>query len=702
MKTFLRLSALTGPLLVLSVSRACGPDFPNSYLAQSSAEIATLPSLGFALELERLLPPDARPGAARTTAHDPLADEIGEMREALAAAGLSRREIERRVAAYDRHRPCAALPEEFHLYARGANAWNDGDADGAVKAWRQLLALPEQQRHYRTVWAAYMLGRALYVSKPEAARDAFQLARDAAARGFADSQDLAVASLGWEARSFLVQSDFKPALRLYLRQFELGERSAVPSLQRTMRYAFFGQNGADEENGLSPDQAAFDRKTGCTFVAASCPGLGELADDRDLRAVFLAWFVSRGGPYGSWGQKEADQMQRWVQVLREAKNLEPDEAERWAFATYQCGLWTDAGRFVSLAKPGSPLGEWVHAMLLLRDGFVDDAAGHLATAAQGFPRNYDQTPVDADSAQYFDSPWQRLAGVQGVLALRRDQFSGALRIFFSAGHWQDAAFVAERILTLDELYAFVKAEVPAPAGVEGTVPFLAAGGSRDAAMAGNLRHLLARRLARAHRFAEAREFYPEPLRAFYDSYVADSRAGFDLTRSPEDRAVHLWSAAQMIRSHGMELLGTEMEPDYAIWGGDFQGPDLWAVRYADVGYDRDNSAHFLRRPSDEKASAVTPTEAELQRAFAHLPPRRRFHYRARATELAWLAAGLLPNGDERTALILDTAGRWFAGADPEEADLFYKSLVVRCPETTLGRKARDARWFSKEPKPETN
>jgi hypothetical protein len=701
-KTFLLRSALLGPLVVLSVSRACGPDFPNSYLAQSLDEITALPSLGFARELERLLPPEARPAAARGEAHDPGADEIGEVREALTTAGLSRIQVERRIRTYDRHHPCADLPAEFHLYAQGANAWIARDPAGAVKAWRQLLALPEQDRYYRTVWAAYMLGRVLYISEPETARESFQLARDAAARGFPDSQDLAAASLGWEARGFLAQRDYKQALRLYLRQFSLGDPSAVRSLQRTMQYAFFGRGGSDGESGPSPDQAAFDAATGCTFVPAPCSSLWDIAADRDLRAVVLAWFVSRGGPYGSWGKMEVDQIGRWVDLLQAVKDLGPDEAERWAFATYQCGLWNAAGRFVSRAEAGGPLGEWVRAMLLLRGGFVDDAAAHLANAARGFPRNYYRTTGDTDYARWIESPWQRLAGVQGALALRRDQYSDALRIFLEAGHWQDAAFVAERILTTDELLAYVTSEVPAPTGSEQFTPYWSALGLRDTALAGDLRYLLGRRLARANRFAEARAFYPDSVRQFYDSYVADTRAGFDLSRPPDERAARLWSAARTIRAHGMELLGTEMEPDFEIWAGDFQVPALWGSRYAGVRYDPYDDAHFMRLSPDHNAGVLAPTDGELQRAFAHPPPPRRFHYRARAIELAWLAAGLLPNDDDRTALILDTAGRWFAGANPEEADLFYKSLVVRCPETTLGRKAREAHWFPKKPKPDDN
>jgi hypothetical protein len=57
------------------------------------------------------------------------------------------------------------LPEEFNSefadYDRGAFAYRRGKEhwDEAGKAWRQLLERPEAQRHYRTIWALFMLGK---------------------------------------------------------------------------------------------------------------------------------------------------------------------------------------------------------------------------------------------------------------------------------------------------------------------------------------------------------------------------------------------------------------------------------------------------------------------------------------------------------------------------------------------------------------
>jgi hypothetical protein len=48
---------------------------------------------------------------------------------------------------------------EFADYHRGAHAFQNKKWDEARTAWENLLKRPEQDRHYRTVWAAFMLGK---------------------------------------------------------------------------------------------------------------------------------------------------------------------------------------------------------------------------------------------------------------------------------------------------------------------------------------------------------------------------------------------------------------------------------------------------------------------------------------------------------------------------------------------------------------
>ena len=50
---------------------------------------------------------------------------------------------------------------------------------------------------------------------------------------------------------------------------------------------------------------------------------------------------------------------------------------------------------------------------------------------------------------------------------------------------------------------------------------------------------------------------------------------------------------------------------------------------------------------------------------------------------------------EETARMLCIAGSWLKVKDPNEADRFYKALVLRCRKTKLGQEANKLRWFPK-------
>ena len=76
----------------------------------------------------------------------------------------------------------ALLPgfdSEFADYHRGASAYLNKQWDEARKAWENLLKRPEQDRHYRTVWAAFMLGKlGLKTGDFQSAAQWFQRTRD--------------------------------------------------------------------------------------------------------------------------------------------------------------------------------------------------------------------------------------------------------------------------------------------------------------------------------------------------------------------------------------------------------------------------------------------------------------------------------------------------------------------------------------------
>ena len=124
------------------------------------------------------------------------------------------------------------LPVEFAMYQEGALALRRGELAVARDHWQRLLALPEAARHFRSTWAAFMLGRAALRQQPPdpaAAARWFRQTRELATRGFADSLGLAVLSLGWEARAEVARQRFERAEALYAQQVRTGDATAVDS-----------------------------------------------------------------------------------------------------------------------------------------------------------------------------------------------------------------------------------------------------------------------------------------------------------------------------------------------------------------------------------------------------------------------------------------------------------------------------------------
>jgi hypothetical protein len=272
---------------------------------------------------------------------------------------------------------------------------------------------------------------------------------------------------------------------------------------------------------------------------------------------------------------------------------------------------------------------------------------------------------------------ERLRGERGALSLARGDFTQALHLLIKNDYWRDAAYIAERVLTPDELKQYVDQHWQhVKKRDEGKRP-RSKYGYRPKRPGRAIRHLLARRLTRIGRWQEARPYYPRPLRDRLDAYIRAIRAGHDESRTRRERARQFWIAARIARHEGMQLLGSELTPDYAIYGGQFH---LGSI---------DN--RLKQRKGDTLSRALNK---EMTRVNEHsVTPEKRFHYRYTACDHAWSAAQLLPDGKPITARILCLAGSWLKVDDPEYADRFYKAMVNRGRGTKLGQKADKRRWF---------
>ncbi len=722
--------------------RACGPFFPNWLLLQGDAAALAAPETVFKVEIQRAFPAESKYSAVPgNNSEETVIAELRDLKAALAAANVPDEEAKeiieehyaerkkirgyrlpndppepssgtlRQVAAVLRphtNEPprigavapvmTPLLPEEFVDYFRGAVAWHRGQLAAARSIWEILLRRPATERHFKSTWAAYMLGKSWEEENRARAIRYFQLVRKLAAEGFADSLGLAAASLGWEARLQVRDANFVSAIELYLDQGATGDESSINSLAFTITGAF--ADGPSTRRKL----AAIPRcRQAVTAHLLSRLGPARYHTDGVMKEAMLKTLEKASTKVSfvpasvrNW-HTYTPALTLWLDAIESARAKDVALAEQLALAAYQAGDLEQSRRWIARAQ-ATPLVDWLQAKLLLRDGKLDTAAAMLAKVCKYFPMDSSATN-ELDSSglasrlivpgyDYFGSvaASHYVRGELGLLQLARHQYVEALDGLLRGGFWADAAYVAEQVLQLGELKNYVDRNWPPPPipaerqelSEESLPAVLKQPGLGHAdGDSGAIRYLLARRLARAKRFAEARQYYPPDCLACFDTYSSALEQASAKVASKAECATAYWRAARICRYVGMELIGTEVSPDWHLHDGQFDyGPELVA------------------RIANTNTVYLRPDAAEAERVAQHTPePDVRFHYRYLAADLAWQAAELMPDNSRNTALVLLEAGCWLRNRDPEAADKFYKAIVLRCPKTDIGAEADRIHWF---------
>lgn len=599
-------------------ARACGPDFPNVLLRDRTATMLTLVDGSFDWETAHLIIPALGPSSGAQLVAVEYLDS--ERERAVRSQGGS---IERA------------------LYDEGANHFHAGDPLLAEKAWRKLLALPRDERIHRSTWAAYMLGRSTGNAKW------FQRTRALAHDGFHDALGLAVASYGEEARMHL-DTNVARAVHLYAEQAAHGSGSGSTSLLLVARRLV---NDASIEEGE----------------------LARAARDPLVRKLVAAYLFTRSNEIeGAWDGTHVAKVERLVRVIERASTAggtqkHDDGVDRLAAAAYRAGQWTLAKRLVHVAGDG-PLASWVRAKLALRDGKPDLARTLLARASTSFPAGEDwgSRPM----AEYGDwetvGPRERVNAERAVLAVEDRQYASALSLFLASGddrYWADAAYVAERVMSLDELVAYVEEHAPTH------IPVVeSCWGAPTPSPLNALRAILARRLLRAGRNDDATRFFDDAtVREHARTYAQLVAQGRSVAGDRFDRARSLWTAASVARVHGMEILGFELDPDWAMHDGNFDLGVDWSV--SDEERARGRQDTMVPRP------AFSTYDEQLRVMSTASKPLARFHYRVVAGELAAEAAALLPPRSQAYAAALCEAAAHVGVTEGARASTYYQRYV---------------------------
>lgn len=602
-----------------------------------------------------------------------------------------------------------ALPDEFSsefsAYHRGAFAYRRGPEhwDEARQAWEDLLRRPEQDRHYRTVWAAFMLGKMALKKGDAEAPKWFQRTRELARAGFADSLGMAADSYGWEARSEWKQDHPGKAAELFLTQLALGDESAIVSLKALIpdRDTIEGMLNYgpeyEETSKWSDDQKREEEQKAVSKLKTA-------AQDPLLRRLVTAHILATASSpdfYGeSDGKPAVNRCARWLAMIKEVKLAQVEDAEYLGWTAYNNGDYKDAAHWLELVKTQTPAAYWLRAKLQRRAGKLDDAAKSMAQAWESVrqtgaytgwnapareEKGEEENEDDSDAAGGHWSFGQSASGDLGGLRLARGDFVQAFDSFRKGGLWNDAAFVGERVLTANELKAYVDQDT-------------AVSSSRNKDETANLRYMLGRRLVRENRYEEAATYLKPPYDKILERYVKALKDGADEKLPKVERARAWFTAAWLARHDGMELMGTEVAPDVFVTGGDFELTDLAKQRragtYQKIRYEKDGQKNITA------PVLLKPSKQELQRLGSNkIEPDVRYHYRIIAGALAMKAANLLPDNSEELADVVNRAGLWVKDRDEKAGNRYYSVLEHRGVKTKIGQAANSKHWFVDETGP---
>ena len=395
-----------------------------------------------------------------------------------------------------------------------------------------------------------------------------------------------------------------------------------------------------------------------------------------------AYVLSRWDRVDYEGPLDPTPARQWLEAIQAADVQNVDKADWLAWIAYRAGDFKAAEEW--LRRSRGPMSDWIQAKLLLRAGKLAEAERLLAVSGSTLPP---APGADGDPCMAYENKVQpalrpRLRGEQGAAQLAKGDYTGAASSLLYGGYWSDAAYVAERVLSTEELRTWVdRAWPPAlashrPDDYGDGWTFIYGGivsPSKDRT-AYSLRYLLGRRLAREGRYGEAESYLPKPLGLPLKT----------LARSIGRRARRPAPG----RRAGTGALPRRLRQPAPGHGDPGHGAGARLVHLRGAVRERVlRRGPGRRNVPDPRSHSGREGEGGPERGSK---PWKRFHYRYKAAEIAREAAGLLPDGSEEKARILATAGNWLEGRDPEAARPFLETLLSCCGETVLGRQARRA------------
>ena len=623
-----------------------------------------------------------------------------------------------------------ALPDEFRFYIRSLTLPRS-DAAALCEA---VLELPPAQRRNLSALAAYRKARLRMAMTADLDEDGWEarlqdvrrdldLVARLVAEGYPAVGRVDLAAEGWLAHTYLYgvspdstydredpAADPAKALQLYAKLFRAGDATAITSIEEALRVVI----ASGDLTPLTKDPLV--RKLATAYLCSS----------RRLRPYEYSEGIA---------ELNAD-IAAWLLALRAAQVDFAEDAARLAALQYRLGQWDACAVTLRSARADDATAQLLAARLRLRTGDLTGAtqvlrplaarrvpAPLLGLEAEAVPHDppyfyfngidfgddLDDLGIpDYQSKAYLWCPndtyaldFSQPAGAVSrarvewaILELHFGHYVSALNLFYGERMLEDGDYIAECVLTTDELKVAVdRAWRVKPGSSQG-------GSVHDAGLttAEHVRAVLGRRLFREGRWSEAVPYLPAQFRKPLREFIALMKVAQDPKQPAKARADAYWKAALNVRASGEDYLFCELGLE-------------WTSSREERWYDpRGLPMQRIRPIVDEPESLLAPPSAdEVKRVEAwaaqHLAPSGRV-YRDATYEVYRLcleAVHLLPDDDLAGAQILHFAGSTLKYRDPPAAQSAYRELATRFRGTPLGATARKQHWFSKfagEPDPD--
>ncbi len=606
---------------------ACGPFFPEQLLVDRSSTLKYLPDGTFAFEASHLLPPPKDtfiPDQAYYWNYDPIKsrEKIEELWFGKNGVELIQKmRLERK--SENAYNAGTGLPEEIRSYTAGVIAYYSNDFEEAIKRFDIVRKLPKEHRQKAGLWAQYMTGRCYdAIGDTVNAIKAFRSVRAIALQGAIDSLKLAVASFGEEARIYLKSDNYPKAISLYAEQAAQGSESGVSSL------IFVARKIISDDSLLTK-----------TLPDTLC---------QKLLFAYLYCYNNVFNESEEWSDSVSSKKFLHIIDIVEHSNLKlVTGIDRLAAAAYRAGRYDLAERMCKKSNTG--LSWWVRAKLDLHKGNVTSAAKNYHEAIIYFQTN--NATIYKGIGYGYESAINRVQAELSALNLSKNEFKTAMELLYKSSpeHWIDAAYVAEKILTVDDLKRFVDENVKLSNNDSLKVDSYEFSENSSAV----LRYLLARRLLREKHFKDALKYFDDTRikekAKRYIEYYQKAKASKGVKS-----ASYWYKTAVLARYDGMELLGYELDPDYrTFWGVYSLGCTDYSIAHSDY---------------------ITSEEYNRLRKY-QVGPNKRFHYRYLAVDYIHNAASQVPPRSQAYVAMLSKAYWWICNHDFDLSQDLYRQYV---------------------------